>query len=101
MIGVELELVVLLLIMILGSSFFAVFEVETPPWRKVTKWLVITGGTVGLYALVGHWALAFPTAAALLGGTVHFVWCRRNGIHPFRATPRRKYYELRGWTWYD
>lgn len=74
---------------------------ETAPWRKLTKWLVITGGTVGLYALLGHWALAFPTALAVLGGTVHFVWCRRNGIHPFRATPRRKYYELRGWAWYD
>ena len=21
------------------------------------------------------------------------------GIDPLRATPRRKYYELRGWTW--
>ncbi len=101
MIGVELELVVLIVIMILASSFFAVFEVETPAWRKLTKWLVVTGGTVGLYSLVGHWALAFPAAAAVLGGTVHLVWCRRNGIHPFRATPRRKYYELRGWTWYD
>ncbi len=31
MIGVELELVVLILLMILGWSFFSVFEVETPP----------------------------------------------------------------------
>ena len=46
--------------MAVGSSFFAVFEVETPPWRKLTKWLVVAGGTVGLHALVGHWALAFP-----------------------------------------
>ena len=56
MIGVELELVVLIVIMILASSFFAVFEVETPAWRKLTKWLVVTGGTVGLYSLVGHLA---------------------------------------------
>ena len=24
-----------------------------------------------------------------------------HGIHPFRATPRRKYYERRGWTWQE
>jgi hypothetical protein len=99
--GVELELAILIVIMILGWSFFAVFEVETPPWRKLTKWLVVAGGTVGLHALVGHWALAFPTAVGVTGAIFHFAWCRKHGIHPFRATPRRKYYELRGWTWYD
>jgi hypothetical protein len=99
--GVELELSALLLIMILGTSIFAVFEVETPAWRKATKWLVVSAVTLGLYGLVGHWAVAFPTAAAVAGGAFHFAWCRRQGIHPLRATPRRKYYNLRGWTWYD
>ncbi len=37
--GVELELYVLLAALILGSSVFAVFEVETPKWRKALKWL--------------------------------------------------------------
>ena len=32
--GIELELLVLLVLMTLGSSIFAVFEVETPRWRK-------------------------------------------------------------------
>ena len=36
--GVELELYVLLILLTLGSSIFAVFEVETPPWRKTWKW---------------------------------------------------------------
>ncbi len=97
--GVELELYVLLAILILGASIFAVFEVETARWRKVLKWLIVTGGTVGLYYTVGHLALALPLGLAAIGTTVHFWWCRKHGVHPIHATPRRKYYELRGWHW--
>lgn len=97
--GIELELAVLFLIQTVGQSYFARFEVETPGWRKMLKWLIVAGLTLGLYTVVGHWALAFPIAAALAGGTFHFVWCRRNGIHPLMATPRRKYWQLRGWQW--
>lgn len=97
--GIELELGMLLALAILGQSTFAVFEVETPAWRKILKWAVVTGGTIGLFAAVGHWALALPAAGALAGGGFHVWWCRRNGIHPLRATPRRRYYELRGWPW--
>ena len=99
--GIELELLVLLLIMTLGTSFFAVFEVETPSWRKAVKWTVVHASTIGLYFAVGHWALALPLAAAALGTTFHFIWCRKQGIHPGLATPRRRYYELRGWQWVD
>jgi hypothetical protein len=49
--------------------------------------------------LVTLLAIAFPVAAGLAGATFHFTWCRRNGIHPLYATPRRRYYELRGWMW--
>jgi hypothetical protein len=97
--GIELELGVLLGIAIVGPSIFAVFEVETPAWRKILKWGIVAGLTLGLYAVVGHWALALPLAAGVAGTTFHFVWCRRHGIQPLRATPRRRYYELRGWSW--
>ena len=33
------------------------------------------------------------------GSIVHTVWCKKHSIHPIYATPRRKYYELRGWVW--
>ena len=62
--GVELELYVLLAIVILGSSIFAVFEVETARWRKALKWLIVSGGTVALYYAVGHVALIFPLSLA-------------------------------------
>ena len=99
--GVELELYVLLAIIILGSSMFSVFEVETPRWRKLFKWLVLISVTIGLYYVVGHVALVVPLGLTALGATVHFIWCRRHGIDPIHATPRRRYYELRGWQWPD
>jgi len=97
--GIELELAVLLGVAIVGSGIFAVFEVETPAWRKIAKWAVLVGVTLGLYAVAGHWALGLPVVAGLAGATFHVMWCRRHGIHPLQATPRRRYYELRGWAW--
>ena len=76
-----------------------VFEVETPWWRKTLKWLVLAGVTIGLYMWIGHWALAFPIAGGAFGLVFHFAWCRKNGIDPWKATPRRRYWELRGWQW--
>jgi hypothetical protein len=97
--GVEVELVVLLAIAIVGPGIFAVFELETPWWRKVLKWTIISGLTLVLYPAVGHWALAVPLGLGVAGLGVHFWWCRKQGIDPVRATPRRRYYELRGWAW--
>ena len=99
--GIELELLVLLGLAILGPAAFAVFEVETPWWRKALKWFIMAGLTLGLYRLVGHWALAVPVGLGGLGTAFHFRWCRANGIDPLRALPRRKYYQLRGWSWPD
>lgn len=99
--GIEVELAVLLAISVIGQSTFARFEIETPAIRKIVKWFVIIGLTLLLYRFVGHWALLLPVALGAAGTTVHFIWCRRNGIDPVRATPARKYYELRGWTWPD
>jgi hypothetical protein len=55
--------------------------------------------TVGLFQWVRHWALLLPTGLMLIGTTFHLVWCKRNGIDPIRATPLRRYYQLRGWAW--
>jgi len=96
-----LDLSVLLAIAVLGPALFAVFEVETPAWRKILKWAAVIGLTLALRTLLGHGALVLPALLAAGGMTAHFVWCRRHGIDPIRATPRRRYYELRGWTWPD
>ena len=96
---VKLELVVLLIIQLTGSSTFARFEVETPALRKISKWLFMDGATVGLYYIVGHWSLMLPGIMLVAGATYHFIWCKRNGIDPLKASPKRKYYELRKWNW--
>ena len=98
-IGIELELAVLLVLAILGAEGFAPFEVEVPVWKKLVKWSVTIGITLGLYPLIGHGAALVPIVFALFGLYHHFDWCKKNGIHPIRATPRRRYYELRGWEW--
>jgi hypothetical protein len=95
------ELAVLLATAIVGPAYFAPFEVETPGARKVVKWSAVSAITLSLVPLVGHWATAFPVAAGIAGLIFHFRWCRRNGIDPIDATPRRRYYELRGWTWVE
>ena len=97
--GLELELAVLLVLQTLGTSIFAPFEVETAVARKLAKWIIVIAGTLGLSWWVGHWSLIFPLTLAGAGPGVHFVFCHRHGIHPLRATPRRKYYELRSWRW--
>ena len=97
--GVELELSVLLAFAIVGQSSFARFEIETPATRKIVKWSTMVLVTVALSRWVGHWALLFPLGMGVLGSTFHVLWCRRNGINPLTAAPRRRYYELRGWTW--
>ena len=97
--GIELELAVLLAFAIIGQSTFARFEIETPAIRKILKWFTMAGMTLLLYRFVGHWSLLLPMALGAMGSTFHVFWCRRNGIDPIRATPARKYYELRGWAW--
>jgi hypothetical protein len=99
--GIEIELTALLVLQLVGTEVFARFEVETPPSRKILKWLLVIAPTLLLYRFAGHWALALPLGAGALGAAFHVAWCRRNGIDPLEATPRRRYYELRGWRWRD
>lgn len=98
-IGIELELLVLLVIQTMFISAFAKFEVETPLIRKIFKWFLIDTVTIGLYYLVGHWAVIFPIVGLIPGIIVHFNWCKKNTINPWKATPRKRYYQLRGWKW--
>ena len=99
--GVELELGVLLIVQTVLITAFAKFEIETPFIRKILKWFIIDGITIGLFYFIGHWAMAFPFVGIVPGTIYHFTWCRKNGIDPFKATPRKKYYQLRRWNLND
>lgn len=97
--GIAVELAVLLALVIVGTGTFSVFEGETAAWRRILKWGIVTGATLLAVRWVGHAAVAIPIGLGLAGLTFHFYWCRKHGIHPLHATPRRRYYELRGWEW--
>ena len=97
--GIELELLVLLILQTLATTIYGRFEVETPIWRRLLKWSILSFGTLGLYYPFGHWALLLPAAMLIAGSLVHVHVCRKEGFHPLYATPRKKYYEYRGWTW--
>ena len=82
-----------------GNILFGHFEQETPKWRRVSKFLIITSLTGWIGSSAGHtWAAAFIAGIATLGMTAHFVILRRHGINPWTAEPKDKYYALRGWT---
>lgn len=59
----------------------------------------MSGVTLLLARIVGHWAAVVPLGLGAIGAGFHFWWCRKNGIDPITAMPRRRYYELRGWRW--
>lgn len=82
-----------------GTSVFDRFECETPAWKKVLRWTMAAVLSQAAASVWGYWALGVLAVLAVTGLTVHLTWCRRHGIHPLRATPRRRYYELRKWAW--
>jgi len=94
---VKLELIILLLIQLIASNSFAHFEIGTSAVRKIFKWLFMDAATIGLYYWIGHLSLLLPSVMLIVGTTYHFIWCKKNGIDPLKSTPKRKYYELRGW----
>ena len=99
--GIELELGVLLGMFIFGTAIFAPFEVGTLAWKKILKGSFVIGLTLTLHTVIGHWAVVVPFGLGGLGVVFHFVWCKKNGIDPVQATPRRRYYQLRGWEWHE
>lgn len=91
----------LFVLCVAGTSLFDRFECETAAWKKMLRWTMAAALSQGAAALWGYWALAVLAAMAMAGLTVHLRWCRAHGIDPLRATPRRRYYELRGWPWVE
>ncbi len=59
-IGIELELGILLGLVLVGPGIFAVFEVETPAWRRILKGSIVIGLTLGLYGPSDRWAHREP-----------------------------------------
>ena len=99
--GIELELGILLVVQIVGTQIFAPFEIETNPVKKILKWLFIALLTIVSFYIIGHWSILVLLFFPVLGLIYHIIFCKKNGIDIIKATPRRKYYDLRGWKWPD
>nr|MBN2278546.1 hypothetical protein [candidate division Zixibacteria bacterium] len=99
--GIELELGILLIIQLVGTSVFAPFELNTSPLKKIFKWSFLALATIVLYFFIGHWAIIISLLFPLSGLIYHITWCKKHGIDPIKATPRKRYYELKGWNWPD
>jgi hypothetical protein len=98
----EIELLTLFGLQTIGIATFSRFETGRPWWQMLLKWPVTLLLTWLVFKNYGHvGTMIFIPFVFLLSLTFHFIWCFRHGIHPIKATPRKKYYNLRGWHWED
>ena len=83
-----------------GSIFFGHFEEHTPKWRRVLKLIFFIVLVAALSRYLGRpWALGFLGLMILTIVFVHGYWLpQKKGIHGLTGEPKRKYYEMRGWT---
>jgi hypothetical protein len=96
----EMVLLTLLAFQTAGFSVFGKFQTETPWWQGVVKWTIIVAVAWGVAIAFGITvAIFFVAGINIIAVVGHFAWCYRHGIDPVMATPRKKYYELRGWKW--
>ena len=96
----EKELLALFALHTVGFAVFGKFESHSPWWRSILKWTITLGAVWVISTNYGHSAALYTILAmTVLSVIVHFVWCYKHGIHPIAATPRKKYFAIRGWTW--
>lgn len=96
--NIWIDVAVVASIFAVGNILFGHFEYKTAKWRRIAKFVIITGLTAVIASTGGHaWSAVFITAIAGVGLIAHFIILRRHGIDPWTAEPREKYYALRGW----
>jgi hypothetical protein len=96
----ETELLMLFFAHLVGIAIFGKFQSQTPWWRHILKWSIILLIGYLLNIKFGQTVTLVTFAIVFLLGIIgHVLWCRKHNIHPFNATPRKKYYQLRGWAW--
>lgn len=94
------EVAVMASIFAAGNILFGHFEERTPKWRRLAKALLFTLAAVAISAAAGRtWFYVFLACAAAAVVVVHGILLPRQGINPWTAEPRERYYKLRGWKW--
>lgn len=95
-----LEVAVVATIFAVGNIVFGHWEVETPKWRRLLKFILFVGVTLGISAGVGRlWAFLFLGFLIIPVLVIHAWWLPKHGINGWTGEPRERYYALRGWKW--
>jgi predicted MFS family arabinose efflux permease len=95
-----MEVAVVATIFAVGNILFGHFELETPKWRRLLKFLLILALTLALSTALGRrWAFLFLGTLGLFALIIHGWWLPRHGINGWTGEPKEKYYALRGWTY--
>lgn len=82
----------------IGNILFGHFEEGTPKWRRILKFIIVVGLTIGLSSVAGRrWAFTILGLLLLAPLIVHVWWLPKHGINGWTGEPKDKYYELRGW----
>ena len=82
-----------------GGIFFGHFEEHTPKIRRVLKLVLFNVVVVLLSKYLGRiWSFGFLGILLLGVAYIHGIWLPGKGINGLTGEPKRKYYELKGWT---
>ena len=93
-----MEIAVVAIIFAVGNIVFGHWEERTPKWRRLLKFVLMTGLVVLISATAGRpWAFGFLGLLFVAVLLIHGWWLPRLGINGWTAEPKEKYYALRGW----
>jgi hypothetical protein len=93
-----LEIAVVSIFFLLGNIYFGHFEERSPKWRKVLKYVITLGLTIGISIFAGRvYAFAILGLSLLPVIYVHGFLLPKKGINGWTGEPKAKYYEFRGW----
>lgn len=82
----------------IGNILFGHFEEGTPKWRRVLKFVIVVGMTIGVSNLAGRrWAFLLLALLSIAPLVIHVWWLPKHGINGWTGEPKDKYYQLRGW----
>ena len=93
------EIAIVSIIFAVGNMVFGHFEEQTPKWRRVGKYVLITI----IICMLSHYfgrniAMAFLGIFVFPLIYIHGYYLpKKKGINGWTGEPKSKYYEFRGW----
>ena len=93
-----MEVAIVSIIFAVGNILMGHWEAQTPKWRRVLKFILFIGVTIGLSVTLGRaWAFGFLGLMGIAVLVVHGWWLPKKGINGWTGEPKEKYYAMRGW----